>query len=180
MIETFLPIKGYENYLISNMGNVINSVNGKVISQHITNGYYQVRLFKNGKVKHLTVHRLVAEAFIPNPNNLKTVDHISGKRTDNRVSNLQWLSQSDNSKKFWKEQITEEQRAKYNEMRIKGQQGAKKSCSIPIICIETGKVYPSTQEASRELNIQHSNITATLKKRLKHTGGLHFEYYKGV
>lgn len=59
-------------------------------------GYKKVGLFKNGERSFFRVHRLVAECYLPNPNNHQQVNHINGIKTDNRVSNLEWVSQSEN------------------------------------------------------------------------------------
>lgn len=88
MIEIWKDIKDYEGlYQVSNFGNVKNSRTGKLLKLYINNcGYCYVLL----REKCLLIHRLVAEAFIPNPDNLPTVDHINRVKTDNRVENLRW------------------------------------------------------------------------------------------
>ncbi len=60
------------------------------------NGYWRVGLSKNGKFKRHYLHRLIAEAFIPNPNNLPCIDHINTNRKDNRIENLQWVTCKEN------------------------------------------------------------------------------------
>lgn len=97
-MEIWKPIKGYEGlYEISSFGNVRslrrNTTNGKIIkSQKTKTGYYRVGLCKNGKLKHYFVHRLVAKAFILNPDNLPQVNHKNECKTDNNVDNLEWCS----------------------------------------------------------------------------------------
>lgn len=103
MTEIYKDIQGYEGlYQISNLGNV-KSLNyrhtgkEKILSCGNNNkGYFVVNLCKNGKLEQFLVHRLVANAFIQNPENKPCVDHINTIRTDNRVSNLRWCTQKEN------------------------------------------------------------------------------------
>lgn len=86
-------IVGYEDYLISDTGHVYSLKTEKYLkSCKYKDGYYIVSLSKNKKHKSVLVHRLVAQAFIPNPSNKPTVDHINRDKTDNRVENLRWAS----------------------------------------------------------------------------------------
>lgn len=90
-METWKDIKGYENlYQVSDLGNVKNIKTGRILKQKIDNGYYRIGFSFNGKVKMFRVHRLVAEAFLPNPKNYKIVNHIDRNRKNNNVSNLEW------------------------------------------------------------------------------------------
>lgn len=85
------------NYDVSNSGLVRNSTNKKIIALQIDRkGYHRVTLWNKGNKKLLRVHRLVAEAFIPNPNILETVNHKNENKADNRVENLEWMSREDN------------------------------------------------------------------------------------
>lgn len=89
-MEVWKPITGYESYLVSNFGNVKNS-KGKLLSLDKTKkGYLRVDLTSEGKKKHFKVHRLVAGAFIPNPNNLPQVNHKDTNKSNNHVDNLEW------------------------------------------------------------------------------------------
>lgn len=95
MSEEWKPILDYPDYEVSNLGQVRR--NGKIRktsdNQH---GYNQVILCKNSKAYSRKVHRLVAEAFIPNPENKPQVDHIDRNRTNNVVTNLRWVDNSEN------------------------------------------------------------------------------------
>jgi len=82
-------IIGYEKlYAITSCGRVWSYKRNKFLSSEKVNGYERVTLCKDGKRKHFLIHRLVAEAYIPNPNSYDTVDHINNDKTKNYVNNL--------------------------------------------------------------------------------------------
>ncbi len=96
-MEEYKIIEGFENYSVSKYGNVKNNITGRMMKISINEkGYCIVTLFKNGYTKHLRVHRLVAEAFIPNSGNKIQVDHIDNDKKNNNVNNLRWCSCSEN------------------------------------------------------------------------------------
>lgn len=98
-------IKGYEGlFVITDDLKVISlprkgTLGGEIKPiLNIENGYYRVGLTKYNKRKKTMLHRLIAEHFIPNPNNYTNVDHINGIKTDNRLENLRWCSQAENTR----------------------------------------------------------------------------------
>jgi hypothetical protein len=97
-MEKWKIIKGYNNYEVSNMGNIRNIKNKKLLKFSNHKGYNRVGLYDgfNKKQKIFTAHRLVAEAFIPNPHNKPQVHHRDSVRNNNIISNLEWVTQSEN------------------------------------------------------------------------------------
>lgn len=97
-MEEFRQIEGFENYSISNIGNVRNDKTGRILKGVLNSGYLRVKFGKDGKEKVYLIHRLLAIAFIDNPDNLKEIDHINQVKTDNRVDNLRWCSRENNNR----------------------------------------------------------------------------------
>ena len=112
-------------------------------------GYLFVVLYKNGRGKKFLVHRLIAETFLDNPNELPQVNHIDQCKTNNCVSNLEFCT------------------ASYNKLY---------SAARKIKCLETGVIYNSEKEAAEELHLGKGNLWAVLNGRRNTTGGFHFEY----
>ena len=100
IIEEWKEIEGFEGYHISNLGRVKSFkryAEGKIMSLNMTKqGYYHVILYSNKILKGMKVHRLVASAFIPNPENKPQVNHIDGDKSNNCVNNLEWSTASEN------------------------------------------------------------------------------------
>lgn len=149
MKEIWKNIKGYEGiYQISNLGNVRNllSYERKNLKGEITEkGYIRVSLHKNGFRKVFRVHRLVAQAFIPNPLNKPQINHKDGNKLNNCVDNLEWATNKENIK-----------HAIQNKLRAKEIRHVK-----PIAYIKNGTIikrYPSISSAAKETSFSREHI----------------------
>lgn len=175
-IEWWKYIKGYEGlYMVSTKGRVksvercivYKDGRKKVIKEKIlklmlcNNGYYKVGLSKNGIVKEYSVHRLVAEAFKPNPDNLPTVDHINRIRTDNRLENLRWAPY-------------ELQQKNRNEIIRINRKDLSKSVLQYTLDMVFVKEYPSVMEAERQTGIRH--ISECCRGERRTAGGYIWKY----
>lgn len=165
-MEIWKPIKDYEHsYEVSNLG-YVRSVDGRELAQHIDDrGYRRVRL--DGKQHR--VHRLVAIAFIPNPDDRKQVRHKDGDRTDNMATNLAWSSLED----FIKMDAELGRTGKRNNFMAK---------SRSVSCFTKDLIYKGTyvsiQEASRATNTPAPNIHKVLTGAKKTANALVFRYAK--
>lgn len=98
MNEIWKDIQGYDIYEVSNLGNVRNKITNKQLYYSNSNsGYLRVGLFKEHKRTMYSIHRLVAEAFIDNPNNLSCVNHKDCDKRNNKVDNLEWCTYKENN-----------------------------------------------------------------------------------
>ena len=99
MVKIWKPIKNYEDiYEVSDCGDVKNIKLNKILKQTPRNWYLRVSLNRNSYEKKCSVHRLVAEAFLPNPNNYEQVNHIDGDKSNNNINNLEWCTCKENTR----------------------------------------------------------------------------------
>lgn len=163
--EEWKDIPEYEGlYQVSNFIKVLNVKTGKLIACSVTNkGYYQVNLWKNNKCKHYSVHRLIGQAFVPNPENKPEIDHINTFKDDNWFKNLKWVTK--------KEQQNNPLTKQHISKGLKGKHINRTDLSKPVYQYNFNNeligIYPSIQEASRQLNIDASCISACLKGKTK-------------
>lgn len=122
-------------------------------------GYKSVLIRDNGRMRTVFVHRLVAMAFVPNPQNKPQVNHKDGNKQNNRPDNLEWVTLEENMKH-----------------RAEILKSYKKT---PVRCIETGEVFASVSEASMTTGVSRANINRSAKCLHKPTRGLHWEFMKG-
>ena len=146
--------KSTQGFKVSNKGSVKNNSNRELSLELTRNGY--LRVTKNNK--HYLVHRLVAQAFIPNPDNLPCVNHKNEDRTDNRVENLEWCTYSYNINYGSR---NSKMSKKVNQLTLEG---------------ELVKVFDSIREASRYTGIPAPNILNCCKGNLNKTHGFKWCY----
>ena len=163
MIEIWKDIKGYEkSYQVSNLGRVKslgNKSNHKkeiILKQCVIMGYKCVGLTKRTKMKIKKVHRLVANAFIPNTHNKPQVNHKDGNKLNNLVDNLEWCTAKENIIHAHKKGLTKALKGENNPRSKKVMMLDKNNNFL--------KLYNSLKEAERETKLSHSNISASIKR----------------
>ena len=165
MKEVWKTIVDYPNYEVSNLGNVRNKKSKKLLKQ--SNGrdkrYLSVYLTNGKKENTQRVHRLVAEAFIPNPEEKPMVNHIDGDKNNNSVENLEWCTSKENNNHAIKMGLNHP--GSYQKKKIQ--------------VVETGEIFDGVTECANALNVDFRNIYRSLNSKQKYaTNGLHFEYVK--
>lgn len=136
----------YSTYYVTPCGRVYNGKTKKFLKPIISNrGYLRVAI--KGKMK--AIHRLVADKYLPNPLKKSCVDHIDGNRLNNNIDNLRWCTYEENNK---------------NPITLERMAATKRKICI---CVETGKVYNSTKEAAKDLNVAPSVVRASIYHNYK-------------
>lgn len=172
--DIFKPVSGYEDlYEVSNMGRVKSldrsdclghRVTEKILKTWVTNNYFTVCLRRDGDKKFCRVHRLVAQAFIPNPDNLPYINHKDENKVNNRVENLEWCT------------------AKYNNTYGTAIERRSKTISKPVYQYTLdGKFvreWFSATEVQQQTGWNHCNIAACCRgdRRFKSAYGFRWSY----
>ena len=172
-------IEGYEDilprYWINEKGQITNKETGKTIKWLISrHGYYYCHLWTNNRSRYIRMHRLLALAFIPNPNNYPLVRHLNDIKTDNRLENLVWGTMSENMKDSIKN-------GKYNQeasekARNIGRKISGTKCSKKVLCIETNTIFNNTKEAGDWLGVDRAGISGCCRGKYKTIKGYHWKY----
>ena len=175
-------IERNDNYSINKQGQVRNDKTSHIKKPTLNkrNGYLVIDLYKNNQGEKVPIHRLVAEAFIPNPENKLTVDHIDGDRQDNSIENLRWATYGEQNSRFGTVGVRSEAIIvnHYEEKRKKRGGGHEAWLEI----IETLE-FDSISETAEHFNCTISNISLMLEKgtigRRGITRGYQFLYKHG-
>ena len=155
MKEIWKLIEDYNNYEVSNLGNVRNVKTKHILKPNYSNkGYACLYLMKNHKSKKIRVHRLVAKMFIPNPGNLPQANHKDENKSNNYVENLEWCDKSYN--------------VNYSKHKYEK----------PVYCLDLDIVFRSATEASKITKVNRSSIVKACNNKLNSAGGKLWCYEK--
>lgn len=143
-------------YAITSCGKVWSYRSKKFLKPYKVGEYLGVKLTKNNERKKYYIHRLVAEAYIPNPNGCKIINHKDENKHNNCINNLEWCT------------------SKYNNEYSGNILAATKSHYRKVRCVETGEIFESIKSAKDKYNI--NNISAACRGVQKTAGGYHWEY----
>lgn len=202
-IEEWKAIDGYNGkYEISNLGRVKSKARGKdyIMQQHLDkDGYLRVSLRDETRKRNRPIHRLLAIAFIPNPNNLPQIDHINTIRTDNRLCNLRWatpcmnstnelsvIHRANASKKMWSNaEFKEKMRIKNKLAKNAPEYKAKarilcKHKFKPVAQLDTNgnivKVWECIADASKNTLASRRGIKMVCRGEMKQSGGYKWKF----
>ena len=167
MKEIWKDIKGYEGlYQVSSLGRVKRVDTDRILKTYANKGYHQVQLSKNNIKSNKTIHRLVAQAFIPNPENKPEVNHIDEDKSNNSISNLNWMTSKENSNHGTRG------------IRIGVASGKTRSKAVKATNVMSGVTlnFESAAQCAKILSVSQGNVTRTLKGRSKTVGGYYVEY----
>lgn len=155
-MEKYIVINEFNNYAVSNFGNIKNIKKNKLLTLNLNlNGYYTYTFCQNGIKKTFEIHRLVALYFIKNPNNYPYVNHIDGDKGNNRAENLEWSFKSQ------------------NEINVKFQE---KPILAENILNKERIAFKSISEASAFLGINANAISKVLHKKRNKTHNYKFYF----
>ena len=178
MREVWEDIKGFEGlYQISNFGNVKSFYKDKILKgRPDKDGYYRVCFYKNKKSKEMKIHRLVAQAFIPNPENFPQVNHIDGNKLNNCVSNLEWCTAKYNINHACKLGLFENNRKKASEWSKKNAfKNHNKVLEMYTVDGTFVGIFHSAQQIGRLFNLNPNKIYLVSNNKIESYNGYTFK-----
>lgn len=166
--KSFLKIPGVSGYLINKKGEIFSEFKGEIMKPALRSGYHFVVIMTDtGKRVNKMIHRLMAETFLPNPDNLPEIDHIDGNSLNNNLDNLRWVTKKENQNN----PISRERRYK----AIINKQG------IPVRAYLYGKFineYDCLMSAAKNLNLHCTCISKQVRGLILDVKGYTFERIK--
>ena len=185
-MEIWKEIEGTNGrYEVSNTGKVrcldykMTGKTKELTAGEKAGGYMQLRVRMDGRLKTVVIHRLVAKAFVPNPENKPEVNHKDGNKKNNNADNLEWVSRSENIRHAVKSGLRNRVAEAARERGKVWIKELHKMQKTPVVAtnIKTGEQieFESQQEAAETLKLQKSHISSVLHGNRKHTGGYTFK-----
>lgn len=175
-------IEGFEGrYQVSNTGMIKSIIGGReklLVPNTHGNGYWRVTLSWNGEIKRFFVHRLVAQAFIPNPENKPCINHINEIKTDNRVENLEWCTIAENNAWGKGSEVRKKKCSEYVRTSKLWEKSGEATRMMIVQRSKSGELinsFSSMSEASQKLHIHKSHISKCVNGKQKTAGGFIFE-----
>lgn len=168
MIEIYREVKGYEDYLISNYGKVFSLHANRLMAPALDAGGYCFVKIGGRQGKHMSIHRLVASAFLKNPDKKRTVNHKDGDKQNNAVFNLEWATHSENERHAWTNEMK-----KTSLLRLQKVSRAVKQLTMDGEVINE---FYSARHASKCVGVDGSSIIKCCKGKMAHTKGFKWKY----
>lgn len=156
--EEWVVVRGFDSHMISNLGRVCNWKSGTLLRPRPSGwGYLQVVLYRNGRTHTKSIHKMVAEAFVPGWDTGLEVNHIDGDKTNNVETNLEWVTKSMN-----------------NTHAIRT--GLRKPRGTAVEIVETGERFESVKSCAEFLNVWPTEIVSVAKGRRPRVKGYRIRY----
>ena len=168
-MKGFIQLKKFPKYKINQKGQIFSSLSNKILKPSIHNTrYYKLHLYKNKKRYSEYLHRLIGETFIHNPHNKPCINHLDGNKLNNKLSNLEWCTYSENNTHAFK--ILNKTPNFVGKIGILNH-NSKKVKQINPRTNKIIKIWDSMSDVERELKIFESNISKVCTGNRKTTGG---------